>query len=53
MGPKDLIIHDALIHNCIVVGAQLAGSARRLFPHNDLAALDAILPPIAIGSSVC
>ncbi len=43
MGPKDLIIHDALIHNCIVVGAQLAGSARRLFPHNDLAALDAIL----------
>ncbi len=43
MGPKDLIIHDALIHNCVVVGAQLSGSARRLFPHNDLDALESIL----------
>ncbi|KQU54803.1 8-amino-7-oxononanoate synthase [Bosea sp. Leaf344] len=43
MGPKDLIVHDALIHNCVVVGAQLAGSARRLFPHNDLDALEALL----------
>jgi 7-keto-8-aminopelargonate synthetase-like enzyme len=42
-GPKDLILHDALIHNCIVVGAQLSGATRRNFPHNDLAALDAIL----------
>jgi 8-amino-7-oxononanoate synthase len=43
LGPKDLIVHDALIHNCIVVGAQLAGSVRRLFAHNDLDALEAIL----------
>jgi len=43
MGPKDLILHDALIHNCVVVGAQLSGSARRPFPHNDLAALEKIL----------
>ncbi len=43
MGPKDLIVHDAAIHNCIVVGAQLAGSARRLFPHNDLDVLEATL----------
>jgi len=43
MGPKDLIIHDALIHNCIVVGGQLSGAARRFFPHNDLAALERIL----------
>lgn len=43
MGPKDLILHDALIHNCVVVGAQLAGSARRPFPHNDLKALESIL----------
>ncbi|MGO4171790.1 aminotransferase class I/II-fold pyridoxal phosphate-dependent enzyme [Bosea sp. TAF32] len=43
MGPKDLIVHDALIHNCVVVGAQLAGCARRLFPHNDLDALEAML----------
>lgn len=43
LGPKDLILHDALIHNCVVVGAQLSGSARRVFPHNDLDALEAML----------
>ena len=39
LGPKDLILHDALIHNCVVVGAQLCGATRRSFPHNDMAAL--------------
>ena len=43
LGPKDLILHDALIHNCVVVGAQLCGATRRSFPHNDMAALDGIL----------
>ena len=43
MGPKDLIIHDAIIHNCVVVGAQLSGAVRRIFPHNDFDALDALL----------
>jgi 8-amino-7-oxononanoate synthase len=43
LGPKDLLVHDALIHNCVVVGAQLAGCTRRLFPHNDLDALEAML----------
>ncbi|MBN9449573.1 MULTISPECIES: aminotransferase class I/II-fold pyridoxal phosphate-dependent enzyme [unclassified Bosea (in: a-proteobacteria)] len=43
LGPRDLILHDALIHNCVVVGAQLAGSTRRIFPHNDLDALQAML----------
>jgi 8-amino-7-oxononanoate synthase len=43
LGPKDLILHDALIHNCVVVGAQLCGATRRSFPHNDMAALAAIL----------
>ncbi|MGO4440783.1 aminotransferase class I/II-fold pyridoxal phosphate-dependent enzyme [Rhizobium sp. RAF56] len=43
MGPKDLIVHDAVIHNCIVVGAQLSGAARRFFPHNDLSALERLL----------
>lgn len=43
LGPKDLIVHDALIHNCIMVGAQLSGAARRNFPHNNLDALDALL----------
>jgi 8-amino-7-oxononanoate synthase len=43
LGPKDLIVHDALIHNCIMVGAQLSGATRRNFPHNDLDALEALL----------
>jgi 8-amino-7-oxononanoate synthase len=43
LGPKDLIVHDVLIHNCIVVGAQLSGAARRTFAHNDLGALDQLL----------
>jgi 8-amino-7-oxononanoate synthase len=43
LGPKDLILHDALIHNCVVVGAQLCGATRRSFPHNDMAALDDML----------
>lgn len=45
-GPKDLIIHDSLIHNSVLEGIKLAGSARRSFPHNDTAALDAILAEI-------
>ena len=43
LGPKDLILHDSLIHNCVVVGAQLCGATRRAFPHNDLDALSDIL----------
>ena len=42
-GPADLIVHDALIHNSALVGAQLSGAARRVFPHNDLDALDRLL----------
>lgn len=45
-GPKDLVIHDALIHNSTVEGAKLSGSARRSFPHNDFDALDAVLAEI-------
>jgi len=43
MGPKDLILHDSLIHNCVVIGAQTSGASRRSFPHNDLHALQEIL----------
>ena len=43
VGPKDLIVHDVLMHNCVVVGAQLSGAARRIFQHNDLDQLEAIL----------
>jgi len=42
-GPKDLVLHDALIHNCTLQGAQLSGAKRLPFPHNDWAALDALL----------
>jgi 8-amino-7-oxononanoate synthase len=42
-GPKDLILHDELIHNSIVLGAQLSGAKRLQFPHNDWAALDRLL----------
>jgi len=45
-GPKDLVIHDAFIHNSTLEGAKLSGSARRSFPHNDFDALDTILAEI-------
>ncbi|MBV9077331.1 MAG: aminotransferase class I/II-fold pyridoxal phosphate-dependent enzyme [Methylobacteriaceae bacterium] len=43
LGPKDLIVYGELIHNSVVVGAQLSGATRRSFPHNDLDALDGLL----------
>lgn len=42
-GPKDLVIHDALIHNSSLEGIKLSGASRRSFPHNDCAALDTLL----------
>jgi 8-amino-7-oxononanoate synthase len=42
-GPKDLVLHDALIHNSALQGAQLSGAQQRSFPHNDPEALEAIL----------
>jgi len=45
-GPKDLILHDSLIHNSVLEGARLSGATRRSFPHNDAAALDAILAEV-------
>ena len=47
-GPKDLILHDELIHDSILQGIKLAGSARRAFRHDDathLALLLATLRP--------
>lgn len=43
LGPKDLLIHDSLIHNCVVVGAQGARCQRKSFRHNDLDDLEAYL----------
>jgi 8-amino-7-oxononanoate synthase len=35
VGPSDLVVHDALMHNSVVVGAKLSGAQRRSFAHND------------------
>lgn len=43
MGPKDLILCDALSHNSIVEGTRMSGAARLMFPHNDLDALEEML----------
>jgi 8-amino-7-oxononanoate synthase len=45
-GPRDLVIHDNLIHNSVLDGIKLSGAARRGFPHNDPTALEAILSEI-------
>jgi 8-amino-7-oxononanoate synthase len=36
----DLVLHDALAHDCIMAGARLSGAKRRPFPHNDFRALE-------------
>lgn len=45
-GPKDLVLHDSLIHNSVLEGARLCGAARRSFPHNDLHSLEGLLSEI-------
>jgi 8-amino-7-oxononanoate synthase len=40
MGPRDVILHDAAIHNSCVEGARLSGARRVPFAHNDLAAAE-------------
>ena len=35
MGPRDLILHDAAIHNSCAEGARLSGAKRVAFTHND------------------
>jgi 8-amino-7-oxononanoate synthase len=42
-GAKDLIVHDALIHNSALIGSQLSGAKRIPFAHNDWEALDRLL----------
>lgn len=42
-GKKDLILHDALIHNSVIQGVQLSGAHRLPFAHNDWQALDDLL----------
>lgn len=42
-GPRDLIVHDELIHNSVLQGIQLSGARRLSFAHNDWRALDRLL----------
>lgn len=42
-GPRDLILHDELIHNSVLQGIQLSGARRLPFPHNDWSTLDSLL----------
>jgi 8-amino-7-oxononanoate synthase len=42
-GPKDLVVHDALIHNSALLGIQFSGARRMPFAHNDWDALDRLL----------
>ena len=39
----DLVVHDELAHNSILVGAKLSGATVRPFRHNDMAALEKLL----------
>ena len=43
MTPRDLVLLDALSHNCLVLGAKLSGATRRNFLHNDLDNLESLL----------
>jgi 8-amino-7-oxononanoate synthase len=43
VGPKDLLISDAIIHNSATAGGVLSGAARRSFAHNDLDDLERLL----------
>ncbi|WP_454784545.1 aminotransferase class I/II-fold pyridoxal phosphate-dependent enzyme [Legionella sp. WA2024007413] len=42
-GPDDLILHDELAHNSLVLGAVYSRATRIAFPHNDWQAIDTIL----------
>ncbi len=42
-GPRDLILHDELVHNSILQGIQLSGAKRLPFTHNDYAQLGQLL----------
>ena len=40
LGPRDLILHDALVHNSGAEGVRLSGAKRIAFAHNDWAAAE-------------
>ncbi|MBO1079811.1 aminotransferase class I/II-fold pyridoxal phosphate-dependent enzyme [Roseomonas haemaphysalidis] len=40
MGPRDVVVHDAAIHNSCTEGVRLSGARRLPFAHNDLDAAE-------------
>ena len=40
---RDVVYHDSLAHNSIIMGAMLSGAARYFFAHNDCEALERLL----------
>jgi 8-amino-7-oxononanoate synthase len=40
MGPRDIVVHDAAIHNSCTEGIRLSGARRIPFAHNDMAAAE-------------
>jgi 8-amino-7-oxononanoate synthase len=42
-GPHDLVILDKLAHACLIDGARLSGAQMRVFPHQNLGRLEALL----------
>ncbi|MCB9681452.1 MAG: aminotransferase class I/II-fold pyridoxal phosphate-dependent enzyme [Alphaproteobacteria bacterium] len=53
MGPEDLILHDAYIHDSILQGIKLSGAARRGFRHDDPDHLEAQLTALRGGYRRC
>ncbi|HET9012744.1 MAG TPA: aminotransferase class I/II-fold pyridoxal phosphate-dependent enzyme, partial [Gemmatimonadaceae bacterium] len=43
LGAEDVVLCDQLVHNSAMQGAEFSGARRLVFPHNDWAALDAML----------
>ena len=50
LGPRDLIVHDAAIHNSCTEGARLSGAKRLSFAHTDWRAAEAALAEARRGA---
>jgi 8-amino-7-oxononanoate synthase len=51
-GPRDRVVIDRLAHASLVDGARLSRAQLRVFPHNDVAALDRILAQPQAGRTL-
>lgn len=43
LGPVDLLVHDASVHNSVIMGGRQSRATRIAFPHNNFDRLEAIL----------